>query len=148
MRQPVLASAGIHPFSRAYQGRSDQVRLVRADLRELIDDCPIADEVLLCASELAANAVLHSDSRMPGGQFTVRVEVHHGDYVWIEIVDNGGRWTDPARDPSGSHGLDIIRALAADTGIDGDSTRRIVWARLDWPTPASHLPATVSPPQL
>ena len=52
--------------------------MVRADLRALLQECPVADEVILCASELAANAALHSDSRLVGGTFTVRATVHHG----------------------------------------------------------------------
>jgi hypothetical protein len=68
-----------------------------------------------------------------GAQFTVRAEIHHGDYAWIEVEDNGGTWTDPVPDPSRGHGLDIIRALAADWGIDGDYRTRTVWARIDWP---------------
>jgi hypothetical protein len=43
----------------------DQIRAVRADLRALLGDSPIADDVILCASELAANAALHSRSRKP-----------------------------------------------------------------------------------
>jgi hypothetical protein len=36
-----------------YPGTADQIRVVRADLRALLDDCPMADDVLVCASELA-----------------------------------------------------------------------------------------------
>jgi hypothetical protein len=105
-----------------------------ADLRGLLDGCPMADDVILCASELAANAAVHSNSRLPGGQFTVRAEIHPGDYVWLEVEDNGGPWIEAAPDTGQGHGLDIIRALASDCGIDGDYITRIVWARFDWPT--------------
>ena len=37
------------------------------------------------------------------------------------------------RDSTGHHGLDIVRALATDWGIDGDHTTRTIWARFDWP---------------
>ena len=81
----------------------------------------------------------HSRSRLPGGRFAVRAEIHPGDYAWIEVEDNGGTWTEPARDPSRAHGLDIVRALAADWGIDGDPvTGWVVWARFDWPKTAPH----------
>jgi len=56
MRQPAPAPAGTVAFSRAYPARPSQIRAVRSDLRELLDGCPVADEVVLCASELAANA--------------------------------------------------------------------------------------------
>jgi hypothetical protein len=76
---------------------------------------------------------LHSASGKAGGTFTVRTEVHEGDYVWIEVEDNGGTWDQHIRPDSRPHGLDIVRALAADSGIDGDPlTGWIVWARIDW----------------
>ena len=46
---------------------------------------------MLCVSELATNAVLHSASRNPGGTFTVRAAVFDG-CVRIEVEDNGGAW--------------------------------------------------------
>jgi two-component sensor histidine kinase len=133
LRQEALTSTQAAAFSRAYAGQPDQVQCVRADLRPLLDGCPVTDDVILCVSELAANAALHSHSGRFGAQFTVRAEIHDGDYAWIQVEDNGGTWTDPVPDPSRGHGLDIIRALAADWGIDGDSRTRTVWARIDWP---------------
>ncbi|HEY3810494.1 MAG TPA: ATP-binding protein, partial [Acidimicrobiales bacterium] len=94
--------------------------------------CPAADDAVLIASELAANAVTHSASA--GEFFTVRCETHP-DYVWIEVEDLGGPWQ-PAQPDDRPHGLDLIGALAGpdnwgtDTTSDGD---RIVWARLDLP---------------
>lgn len=136
MQQPVQAPPQVATFSRAYPGATDQARVVRADLRTFLGDCPLRADVILCASELAANAALHSKSKRLGGSYTVRAELHHGDYVWIELEDEGGDWTNPAAGTGLSHGLDIISTLSADWGIDGDATGRIVWARLDWPTDA------------
>ncbi|MGH3219631.1 MAG: ATP-binding protein [Streptosporangiaceae bacterium] len=118
-----------------YPGRPEQISAARADLRTLLDGCPMADDVLVCVSELATNAVLHSDSRLAGGTFTVRGKSSLGDYFWVEVEDNGGPWTPAAADPERGHGLDIIRALADDWGIDGDRCGRTVWARFDWPSP-------------
>ena len=42
-----------------YPGAAEHVSTVRADLRPLLHDCPVADEVILCASEFAANAATH-----------------------------------------------------------------------------------------
>jgi len=82
--------------------------------------------------ELAANAAIHSHSRLPGGTFTVRTKISPGDYAWIEVEDNGGPWAPAVRDPTQDHGLDIVRALASDSGIDGDHDGRTIWARFDW----------------
>jgi DNA-binding XRE family transcriptional regulator len=144
MRQPAPTSAETVAFSRVYLGNPDQMRAVRAHLRGLLDGCSVADDAILCASEMAANAALHSDSALPGGQFTVSAEISPGDYVWIEVEDQGGLWTPTAAEPGGGHGLDIIHALAADWGIDGDYRTRTIWVRFDWPPdtpPPAHTPA-------
>jgi hypothetical protein len=39
-----------------YPGMPGQVRHVRANLRRVLGSCPIADDVILCSSELAANS--------------------------------------------------------------------------------------------
>ncbi len=118
-----------------YPGTTRHIRTVRDDLRRLLDGCPIADDLVLCASELAANAVLHSHSGSPGGTFTVHATISPGDYARVEVRDNGGSWTPAVTGPSPGHGLDIVRALAADWGIDGDHRTRTIWARLAWPGP-------------
>jgi anti-sigma regulatory factor (Ser/Thr protein kinase) len=82
----------------------------------------MADDVILCASELAANAATHSASRLPGGTFTVRIKISPGDYVWVEVEDDGGPMNPEIREATGHHGLDIVCALATDWGIDGDQT--------------------------
>jgi anti-sigma regulatory factor (Ser/Thr protein kinase) len=93
----------------------------------------MADDVIVCASELATNAAIHSRSASPGGTFTVHAEVASGDYAWIEVHDGGGPWVPTTPDPLRGRGLDIVGALATDWGIDGDDRARIVWARFDWP---------------
>jgi serine/threonine-protein kinase RsbW len=115
-----------------YPGSIEHVSAVRADLRALLRDCPMVDDVILCAHELAANASLHSLSRLPGGTFTVRAAVNPGRYIRIEVEDNGGPWISPPDAPTGHHGLDILRALAKAWGINGDHAARTFWACFDW----------------
>jgi serine/threonine-protein kinase RsbW len=131
MRKPVTTSDATQA-TRTYPGTAEQIAAVRVDLRGLLAGCPVADDVILCASELAANAALHSDSRLPGGRFAVHTEIYSGDYAWIEVEDSGGSWTEAVPDPTRGHGLDIIRALASDWGIDGDHRSHVVWARINW----------------
>jgi anti-sigma regulatory factor (Ser/Thr protein kinase) len=133
MHHPAHAPVDTVTFSRAYPGRTDQAAQVRADLRALLDGCPVTDEVILCASELAANAVVHSHSGYLDATFTIRAEIHHGNYAWVEVEDGGGTWTELAYDPTRGRGLDIVRAVAADWGIDGDHRGRVIWARINWP---------------
>jgi len=122
-------------WTRAFPARPDQVGQARRFLALALGSCPVADDAVLCLSELASNSVLHSASRRPGGAFTVRAEVRPGDYVHVEVHDEGGPWKEPpGADDGRPHGLAIIRSLAAASGTDGDAlTGWIGWARLGWP---------------
>jgi anti-sigma regulatory factor (Ser/Thr protein kinase) len=118
-------------YARTFPGRADQVSQVRRQIAAYLDNCPAADDIVLIADELAANAILHTRSR--GGTFAVRCHATPGQ-TRIEVEDLGGPWR--PRDPGDRpHGLDIIQAL---TGPDGWGTQvtgtgtRIVWARLTW----------------
>ena len=134
---PASAAASLDLCAPAaiYPGSPEHVRQVRADARHLLAGCPVADEVILCLSELAANAVLHSDSRRPGGTFTVRIESCPGAHICIEVEDDGGPWLARAPDPSSGRGLDIISVLAAEWGVAASPAGRTVWARFNWPIP-------------
>ena len=132
--QPTASEAlALRASEFTYPGAAEHIRAVRADLRTLLAGCPMADDVILCSSELAANAALHSNSRLPGGTFTVRVTVSQCDHVRIEVEDNGGPWTPATSGTARHHGLDIICIVANEWGIDGDYAGRTVWARFDWP---------------
>jgi serine/threonine-protein kinase RsbW len=133
MHTPVSRALAPCTASVTYPGTTEQIRAVRADLRGLLGDCPMADDVILCASELATNSAIHSRSRLSSGIFTVRATISPGNYAWVEVEDSGGPWAPAISDPTRRHGLDIVRALASDWGIDGDDTVRVVWARLNWP---------------
>ena len=124
-------------FERAYPGTVEQPHKVRADLAEIAGPYPMADELVLLTSELAANAVSHSRSGDPGGIFTVRATVYLGDYAWVEVIDQGGPWAAGKHDEEHGRGLAVVAAIAGDGnwGIDGDDWCRIAWFRLDWPRP-------------
>jgi hypothetical protein len=119
-------------YQRTFHGQADQVAQVRREIAAHLDSCPAADDAVLIASELAANAITHSASA--GEFFTIRCQAHPG-YLRIECEDLGGEWhPKPADDRP--HGLDIIQALAGpgnwgtETTSDGD---RVVWVRLGLP---------------
>ena len=80
-------------FERDYPGTADQAQHVRADLARVAADCPVSDDLVLLASELATNAILHSRSGHPARTFTVRATLYPGDYAWVEVTDQGGTWT-------------------------------------------------------
>ncbi len=118
-------------YASIFPGRADQVRQVRCEIAAYLAGCPAADDIILIADELAANAILRTRSR--GSTFAVRCQLSSGA-ARIEVEDLGGPWR--RRNPGDRpHGLDIIQAL---TGPDGWGTQltgnggRTVWARLTW----------------
>jgi anti-sigma regulatory factor (Ser/Thr protein kinase) len=121
--------------SRVFPALPEQVALARRFLRKMLDGCPVVDDAVLICSELVTNAVLHSDSAKPGGLFTVRAEVRDGDYVWLEVEDQGGRWVSHEPSETSGRGLGIVAGLADYWDVRGDDTARTVCARLDWPVP-------------
>lgn len=134
MHTPASRTIGLRTTEVTYPGGIEHIRAVRAGLRAVLEDCPRADDVILCASELAANAAQHSRSRLPGGAFTVRATVNPDRHARIEVQDNGGPWNQGMIDPTRHHGLDIVRAVADEWGIEGgDHTSRTIWARFDCP---------------
>lgn len=116
------AAAGHLAWSRTFPADPAQVPQARRFLSAILDGSPAADDAVLCLSEIATNATLHSDSRKPGGQFTVRAQIHDGR-LRVEVCDEGGPWTQPVRSRGGQNGrgLLIVAALAAGWGRAGDS---------------------------
>ena len=139
-------AATVSYYSGTYHGRPDQVRRVRAAVAGHLAGYPAADDALLIVSEVASNAIRHSNSK--DEFFTVRVQAYP-DYLWIECEDLGGEWH-PRPGDDRPHGLDIIQALTGpgnwgiETTSDGD---RVVWARLDLPSAKQpHVPDPARPP--
>jgi hypothetical protein len=56
MHTPASRTLAPRTSTVTYPGAIEHVRAVRADLRPLLCDCPMADEVVLCASELAGGS--------------------------------------------------------------------------------------------
>jgi anti-sigma regulatory factor (Ser/Thr protein kinase) len=124
-------------FQRTYRGSKDQARQVRRDLAPMLDGFPRSDDLILLASELVANAVIHSRSGQPGGTFLVRAQVNPGEHAWVEVEDQGGPWAAKESDDEHGRGLELVAELAGegnwtiDTGTTPGS--HVVWVQLDWP---------------
>lgn len=134
VRAARTAAAPVITWARTFPAVPAQVAEARRFLAGLLDAGPAADDAVLCLSELAANAIVHSRSREPGGSFSVRVQVG-GQRLRVEVGDQGGPWHTPARpsadEPSG-RGLLIVGRLAARWGCAGHSrTGWTVWYELD-----------------
>jgi serine/threonine-protein kinase RsbW len=119
---------------RVFEGRADQIREARTFLAAVLNGHPAVDDAVMCLSELASNAILHSRSGRPGGHFTVHTEICRGR-LRVEIGDDGGAWTQ-STDPEEQHGrgLLIVGQLALAWGRGGDhETGWTVWFELDSP---------------
>jgi len=127
----VVAVQASTRYTGTFQGRVEEVRQVRREIVDYLGGCPVADDLVFIASELASNAVLHTQSR--GSTFTVRCHATPGQ-ARIEVEDLGGPWR--RRNPGDRpHGLDIIEALTGPGGWGteaADTGGRTVWARLTW----------------
>lgn len=98
--------------------------LLRARLAELRLDQELIDRLILAASELAANAVVHAHT-----PFRLLVKPR-ADSVWIAVEDH-----DPLRSPFDvvgrtPHGLGLIAALAVRWGVIPAEAGKTVWAEI------------------
>jgi serine/threonine-protein kinase RsbW len=120
---------------RVFAAQPIQLAHARRFIAGVLSGFGAADDIILCVCELASNAVLHSCSREPGGQFTVRIIVSPGGRIRAEVVDRGGPWNpEPARDEERGRGLLIVDALATRWGVTGSDAGRSAWLELDPPS--------------
>ncbi len=119
--------------SRTFPAADVQVREARQFLHSVFGDHPAIDDAVLCVSEMATNATIHSRSREPGGKFTVSSTLS-GACIRVEVRDQGGEWIHVLGQERRGHGLHIVSRIASNWGISGDSeTGWIVWAEIDPP---------------
>lgn len=125
-----------------FRGTADQVADVRRFVRSTCGDHASCDDAVLIASELAANAVAHSQSGRRGGVFGVHLAVLNARFVVVVVTDQGGPAAPRARDTcagaDSGRGLRIVGTLAAEVVVTGGRDGRSV---------AALVPATPAPSQ-
>jgi anti-sigma regulatory factor (Ser/Thr protein kinase) len=122
------------PQARTFAGSPDEIQNVRYFVGQLTAGCPVTDDVVLLASELATNAVRHTASGQDG-TFCVLVQAVAG-CVRVEVHDLGSD-TAPAVRRSGSPaesgaGLVVVDMIADRWGFHGSQLGRVVWVEMDW----------------
>lgn len=89
-----------------------------------------ADDIRLCVSELATNALTHGT--LPGRGFLVRMAAADG-WLRVEVHDSSGRGPclrHPARTDASGRGLLIVDALSDGWGVEErEPLGKVVWSR-------------------
>ncbi|MGH3403015.1 MAG: ATP-binding protein [Streptosporangiaceae bacterium] len=107
---------------------------MRRWLTLLLPKCSARDDLTFVASELAANAVVHTASGRPGGRFLVEV-IWSPSIARVAVADSGAPSAPHViSDPAGERGrgLLVVTGLAARIGVWGDQRGRLVWADVPW----------------
>lgn len=111
-------------------GRPEYVSAARSFVAGALGGGPWADVAVLLASETVTNAVLHSDSRNPGGTVRITVLLVDGG-VRVDVADDGSQLSIPVVRGdgcvSGGHGLLLVQNLADNWGYARCETGTTVW---------------------
>src|SRR5260370_5545621 len=67
---PSMATATATTYEGTFHGRADEVARVRKEIAAYLGECPVADDLVLIADDLASNSILHTKSR--GGALPAR----------------------------------------------------------------------------
>jgi anti-sigma regulatory factor (Ser/Thr protein kinase) len=126
-------------WTRQFRGGADQVLEVRHWLEDLLPDCAARADVILLASELCTNAIVHSRSGEAGGQFSV--DIDWAPALARVVIGDQGSATAPAIAPrrgdavqlgESGRGLLLVDNVADDWGTASRPNRRWVWADVGW----------------
>jgi hypothetical protein len=132
--QHAICATAQQRWQQSYPGTTDQVRYVRAALRQFLTGCPVADDAVHLFSEPSANAILHSASGRIGGTFTARAQHVVGGYVYGEVEDQGSDWHgDLPLSATYPHGLYLLLNMASACGVKQTGRGHLVWFRLEYP---------------
>ena len=108
------------PFGRELPADLRQLSAVRRELAAWLAaqgaDEDTRQDLVLAASEAAANAAEHGSGGRPEARVRVRASVEAGDVVLA--VHDDGPWRPPVASPERGRGLAIIRALVGDLQVD------------------------------
>lgn len=151
---PPKPSPFIAWWTRHFRGSADQVLEVRHWLEDLLPDCAARADVLLLASELCTNAIVHSRSGEAGGQFSVDIDwtpalarVVIGDQGSAKVPAIAPRSGDAVQLGESGRGLLLVDDAADDWGTAGRPNRRWVWADVEWQAKGGPLLAAPGGPE-
>jgi serine/threonine-protein kinase RsbW len=132
---------------RDFPGDTEQVGRARGWLEDLLPECEPLEDLTLLVSELCTNAVLHTDSGKPGGQFSLAVEwtpeavkalIHdQGSLTFpaITTAKDDDAWADEY-----GRGLFLVDQLADYWDTVDLPDGRLVWLEMAWAAKGGPLP--------
>jgi len=131
------SSAG--PWARTFRGTPASVPEARRFAGQLLAGCPAREVLLMCVSELCANAIAHSASGN-GGVFIVEVSCPRDGVARVAVTDEGGPSVPAPRTldmmAESGRGLALVAACTSRWGHADAHPGRTVWAEASWPVPA------------
>ncbi|MFG2735346.1 ATP-binding protein [Streptomyces harbinensis] len=116
---------------RFYKRDKRNVFAARRFVRKALVDWKInqrTDDVLLCASELVTNAILHGVP--PGRGFYLYLWLTTDAVLRLEVHDSGDghpRLRDPGADEAGGRGLWLVEAMSDCWGVGARDPGKVVW---------------------
>ena len=154
---PAPAEPGAQWHARVFAGVTARVPEAREFVAEALARCPegARETLLLCVTELCANAIEHTASGA-GGAFIVEVSCPADGVAFVAVTDGGGasgfcmlgsgaacHQGQDAHDlaaadgdlPEGGRGLALVAAFASHWGYQPDT--HTAWAAASWPVSAS-----------
>ncbi len=133
------AGRPVYP-SQAFAGSGVQVQAVRDFVAGSFAGHPAAADAVLVASELAANAIMHSASGQDGGLFMVHLTQVGADFLAVMITDQGGPGephdVQAGPDAESGRGLAVVGSLTSCLTWFGDDHQRSVLAVVPAAPPA------------
>jgi serine/threonine-protein kinase RsbW len=112
------------------------VSQARRFVGELLAGCPARETLMICVSELCANAITHTASGR-GGVFTVEVHLPRDGVARVAVTDDGSASVPAATSAGptaeGGRGLAIVAACTTRWGFAEAYPGRTVWAEATWP---------------
>ena len=120
-------------WSKQFDGRPECLVEARQFTIAVLGEGDGAHTAALVANELAGNAIKHTASGGPGGEFVLRL-ARFGNRCRVQVDDQGAPTT-PAmcavdEEDEAGRGLAIVDTLSSQWGADGDEHARSVWAEI------------------
>lgn len=125
------------------------VPVARQLARTALNGNPVSEDALLVITELVTNSVKHAATGDANARVTLGFVLRPGR-LRIEVGDLGRTdWVERQRgdELESGHGLDIVRAIADQTGHAPAPTGHVSWAELCWTAPESPAATPHHPPR-